>query len=85
MEAPTDLQHVPLSHSPIADAQDEESTSFGAGMRAVVQHHIPRLAASVGGMLQPQGDTNNDDSAGQRIVNVLTSLPFLFVGANMLR
>jgi hypothetical protein len=46
---------------------------------------FPRLAAAVGSVLQPQGDTHNDNDPTQRLLNVLTSLPFLAVGANELR
>lgn len=35
--------------------------------------------------IQPQGDVGNDDSLDQRILNVVTSLPFLGLGAYMVR
>lgn len=46
---------------------------------------LPRLAASMGSLLQPQGDTRNDDAPDHRAFNIATSLPFLAVGASMLR
>jgi len=35
--------------------------------------------------IKPQGDASNDDSWDQRALNVVTSLPFLFLGAHMLQ
>lgn len=35
--------------------------------------------------IRPQGDAGNDDSWDQRALNVITSLPFLFLGAHMLQ
>lgn len=35
--------------------------------------------------IKPQGDASNDDSWDQRALNVITSLPFLFLGAHMLQ
>ena len=67
--------------------QDGEDAGASSGSKILtgLQTHIPRFAASMGNLLQPQGDTHNDDSSDQRIVNIVTSLPFLAVGANMLR
>jgi hypothetical protein len=61
------------------------SSSDQSNLLTGLQMHIPRLAVSVGSMMQPQGDTHNDDTTGQRIVNIATSLPFFAIGANMLR
>ena len=46
---------------------------------------LPRLATSVGNLMQPQGDTRNDDCPDQRLVNIVTSLPFFAIGARMLQ
>lgn len=35
--------------------------------------------------IQPQGDSHNDDSLDQRVLNVVTSLPFLALGGYMMR
>ncbi|KAG7667158.1 hypothetical protein NADE_003044 [Nannochloris sp. 'desiccata'] len=81
MDAPT--HHLQSWH----DA-DEEATAFTSDQSSLLtglQLHIPRLAASVGSMMQPQGDTHNDDTTGQRLINIATSLPFFAIGANMLR
>jgi hypothetical protein len=80
MDAPT--HHLQSWHD---DEQAVASTSDQSSLLTGLTMHIPRLAASVGSMLQPQGDTHNDDTTGQRIVNIATSLPFFAIGANMLR
>jgi len=80
MDAPT--QHLQSWHD---DDESIASTSDQSSLLTGLQLHIPRLAASVGSMMQPQGDTHNDDTTGQRIMNIATSLPFFAIGANMLR
>jgi hypothetical protein len=80
MDAPT--QHLQSWHDD--DEKSIASTSDQSSLLTGLQIHVPRLAASVGSMMQPQGDTHNDDTTGQRIINIATSLPFFAVGANML-
>ncbi|GAB4818340.1 hypothetical protein N2152v2_005386 [Parachlorella kessleri] len=44
----------------------------------------PNLAVRIGSMLQPQGETQCDRTWGERVINVVTSLPFSVVGLHML-
>lgn len=76
------LAEPSTSSSP--DTEAGPSQGFG-GVLSAVKHHVPRLAAAVGDMLQPQGDTFNDHCVDQRVVNILTCAPFFAVGAHMLR
>lgn len=43
------------------------------------------LVMRVGSALQPQGDSGNDTTLGERVINILTSVPFSLVGLHMLR
>ena len=45
----------------------------------------PNLAVRIGSMLQLQGETQCDRTWGERVINVVTSLPFSIVGLHMLR
>jgi hypothetical protein len=45
---------------------------------------LPSLVASVGSLMQPQGEPPGDNTQLQRAINVVTSLPFLVLGAHML-
>lgn len=76
---------APVHHLEAWQEGEEAGSSSGSSILAGLQTHIPRLAASVGNLMQPQGDTRNDDCADQRFVNIVTSLPFLAVGVNMLK
>ena len=67
------------------DAIGQEASSSGSNLGLTMSVHLPRLAKSVGSMMQPQGDTCNDDGIDQRIFNLLTSAPFFVLGAHMLR
>jgi len=46
---------------------------------------LQHMAVRIGGMLQPQGGSSNDDTAIERTINIATSLPFLTMGADMMR
>lgn len=76
---------APTHHLEAWQEGEEAGCSSGSSILVGLQTHVPRLAASVGNMMQPQGDTRNDDSPDQRFVNIATSLPFLAVGVNMLK
>lgn len=45
---------------------------------------LKKWAVHVRDHIQPQGDVGNDDSLDQRVLNVVTSLPFLGLGAYMM-
>jgi len=81
VQSPTDLQdwHAGEGACPSGSAEGHR------GMVTALQEHVPRLVMSIGGMMQPQGDTHNDNHVDQRVVNILTSLPFFAIGAHMLR
>lgn len=83
VKSPTDLGAWGAS----TRTQQQQQPSEGRnGVISALQEHVPRLAMSIGSKLHPQGDNaHNDDKFDQRLVNVVTSLPFLAVGANMLR
>ncbi len=50
-----------------------------------LQEKILSAGVRIRDQIQPQGDCPNDDSRGQRILNVVTSLPFFAVGMIMRR
>lgn len=50
-----------------------------------LQEKILSAGVCIRDQIQPQGDCPNDDSMGQRVLNVVTSLPFLAVGMMMKR
>lgn len=47
--------------------------------------NLHRLAVRVGSSVQPQGTSHNDDSLSQRIINVVTSIPFISLGYAILK
>jgi hypothetical protein len=57
---------------------------FRALLRPVVRL-VSRAARVVASCAGPQGPGNNDNSMAERVVNVLTSLPFIAVGLHGLR
>lgn len=49
----------------------------------LLMQRLAGAAVGVGSLLRPQGETSNDDHPAERAVNVLTSLPFIALGAHM--
>lgn len=76
------------SHQKFVDRLNTTNTSHEVNDEsASLSLHDKIIAAGVciRDRIQPQGDCPNDDSVGQRVLNVVTSLPFFAVGMIMKR
>ncbi|KAI8477064.1 MAG: hypothetical protein J3K34DRAFT_516031 [Monoraphidium minutum] len=64
--------------------QQQQQQSAGGPLRRALQWllHGARAAARC---VSPQGPGQNDATAGERVVNILTSIPFVIIGMHSLR
>lgn len=67
------------------DAPSSLSSESSSSSHADESVRLKNWVVHVRDHIQPQGDVGNDDSLDQRILNVITSLPFLGLGAYMVR
>lgn len=81
-QAPTHLSSNDYSNSNESINNISTSTSIPD---VTTTSRLQHMAVRIGGMLQPQGGSSNDDTAIERTINIATSLPFLTMGADMMR
>jgi hypothetical protein len=77
-----------LSSSPLEIDDDDIMNSLGTSVRSKDVSNetwLSTCVVRVRDQIRPQGDCPNDDSADQRLLNVITSLPFVGVGLHMRR
>jgi hypothetical protein len=67
-----------------AGQRELERAARPGPLRRLLQWAV-RGARAAGRCVSPQGAGNNDATLGERIFNVLTSIPFVIVGLHSLR
>lgn len=74
----------PISHTATATASPTASERSDGLLRRIakaVLRPVVHLVTSVVAHVGPQGPGSNDNSTAERIINVLTSIPFCVIGA----
>ena len=79
-DTPQHLTEHALASAGLIDSSTGPKNQFGN-----VLCRLPKLATSVGNMMQPKGTCGGDRNLRERVINVCTSLPFFVVGGLMMR
>lgn len=84
-QAPTHLAPNSTTYRTKEEKETFIDTTTNTPTDITTTSRLQDMAVRIGGMLQPQGGSSNDDTAIERTINIATSLPFLTMGADMMR